>query len=374
MLTISAFALCLSAVAGAATRDHGGPGQSSTPSVYTETNAAAGNQIVAFNLEQNGTLVPQGSYPTGGTGTDSGLGSQGAIAASDNVLYAVNAGSDTISAFTLGGPSGPRLIGQPVASGGTDPVSLTVNGQYLYVLNEGGTPNITGFTTFGGQLTPIPGSTRTLGVTSASGEQIGISPDGRTLIVSEKGSNTIDVLAVGPHGLPSLASATISIGAGPYGFGFDNFGHLVISEAAGGSASSYSLFDGGLFPVSSSVSVDGAAPCWLVVTNDGRYAYTANAGSATISGLSLSAYGTLSLIGAPTALPAGAFHPLDEAISGDDRFLVNLNSNNSSNPALTASNAPRQLTVLALNGGTPSVLGSSADTLPASTSGLVIVG
>jgi 6-phosphogluconolactonase len=334
--------------------------------VYTETNAAAGNQIAVFGRGNDGALVAQGTVSTGGLGTGSGLGSQGALAVQGNTLYAVNAGSSTISALRIGGPGGLQLVAQ-VSSGGTKPTSVTVEGRYLFVLNAGGTtPNITGFTTTGDALTPIPNSTRALGPTASSPEQIGFSPDGRSLVVAEKGSNTIDTFAVGPTGVPSLGSATASAGAGPYGFGFDNNQHLVISEAAAGSVSSYTLFGGGLFPVSLSVSTGSptqGAPCWLVVSNDGRYAFSANAASNSISGFSIAPDGTLALLGY-TNLGAGTSHPLDEAIGNDGHVLYNLNTD----PAT----GMRQITALAVNGdGSLSVLGTFG-TLPAADTGLAI--
>ena len=52
--------------------------------------------------------------------------------------------------------TGLSLVGI-VYSGGVRPISLTVHDDLLYVLNEGGTPNITGFTIgTGGTLTLWP--------------------------------------------------------------------------------------------------------------------------------------------------------------------------------------------------------------------------
>jgi len=59
-------------------------------------------------------------------------------------LFAVNAGSNQISVLSIS-ESGLDLV-DVVDSGGTRPISLTAHDNLLYVLNEGGTPNITGFT------------------------------------------------------------------------------------------------------------------------------------------------------------------------------------------------------------------------------------
>src|SRR4051812_23621056 len=47
--------------------------------VYTMTNAASGNDVVAFVRQHDGTLIAAGSVSTGGKGSGDGLGSQGAM-------------------------------------------------------------------------------------------------------------------------------------------------------------------------------------------------------------------------------------------------------------------------------------------------------
>src|SRR3989454_12680599 len=91
------------------------------------------------------SLTVAGTVATGGTGTGSGLGSQGALALSDDGrwLFAVNAGSNDVSIFRVG-PAGLSLTSR-IPSGGTQPVSLTVHGNLLYVLNGGVSGNIAGF-------------------------------------------------------------------------------------------------------------------------------------------------------------------------------------------------------------------------------------
>ena len=352
----------------AATAASGSSRDFNAGAVYTLTNAAAGNAVVVFGRGDGGTLQEQGSYPTGGAGSGQGLGSQGAlILAGGNTLYAVNAGDNTISQFHVDGNKGLQLVGQPVPSGGVDPISLTASGKYLYVLNAGGsTPNVAGFTTDGNRIAPIAGATRALGPAASSPEQIGLSPDGHTLLVSEKASNTIDTFQVGPNGALSLGADAASIGGGPYGFAFDNHQDLVISEAGSASVSSYSLAGGGLFPISSSVSTNGQnAPCWLVTTNDGKYAFTANAASNSISAFSTTAdhaaNGTLALIGS-TNLGSSASHPLDEGLTNDGHALY----------VLDTGTAGRQISELSVGqGASLSVLGA-AGSLPASASGLAV--
>ena len=77
--------------------------------------------------------------------------------------------------------------------------------------------------------------------------------------------------------------------------------------------------------ISGAVPTFQGAPCWLVTSKDGRYAYTANAGAGTISGFTIGNDGTLTLLtpgGATATLGAGT-HPIDEAVTKDG-YLYNL--------------------------------------------------
>ena len=127
--------------------------------VYTITNAASGNAVLAFHRAANGALTPAGTFPTGGTGTGAGLGSGHSLVVSRDgrALVVVNAGNSTVSAFKVD-HDGLRLIGSPVASGGTRPTSLTLDDDLLYVMNAGSN-SIAGFRLDDKRgLTPIAGS------------------------------------------------------------------------------------------------------------------------------------------------------------------------------------------------------------------------
>jgi len=311
--------LVVAGTAGAAGRDH------RAGAVYTLTNSAAGNAVAVFDRSDDGTLTPAGTFPTGGLGTGAGLGSQGSIVLGDDrhELFAVNAGSNSISYFRVGHDG---LDWQAtVPSGGARPISLTVHGHLLYVLNAGGAGNITGFEVKDGTLTPIAASTQPLGAGSSGPAQIAFTPNGKVLVVTEKSSSTIDTYVV-EHGVAGPPSTTAAAGGTPFGFDFDNHGNLLTSDAAG-SASSYDVAaDGAVSVITGGVATHQAAPCWLVTSVDGRFAYTANAGGGTISGFSVGHDGSLSLLapnGASAVLGAGS-HPLDEAVSRDGRFLYDL--------------------------------------------------
>jgi 6-phosphogluconolactonase (cycloisomerase 2 family) len=295
--------------------------------VFTETNDAGANTVLAYDRAPDGSLQPAGSYLTGGLGAGSGLGSQGAVALSDDgrLLLAVDAGSDDVAAFRVTG-HGLRLAGR-APSGGDRPVSVSIRGDEAYVLNAGGVPNVSGLAIGRrGTLTQRSGAIASLPAGAAGAAQVSISPDGERLVVTEKGTNRIDAFALDRHGLPSgSAVSTPSSGATPFGFAFTRTGTLVVSEAAASTVSSYRAAAAGFFGVvtASALTHQGAA-CWIAVTGDGRFAYSANASTGSISGFRVARDGSLTLLD-PDGRTAVAPGPNDEAIAPDGRSLYALN-------------------------------------------------
>ena len=273
--------------------------------VYTESNASTGNQVMVFRRAADGTLTPTGVVASGGMGTGAPLASQGAVAlggdGDSDWLFAVNAGSNSISSFRV--RNGGLELADTASSGGTTPVSIAVSGHLLYVLNQGGTGNIAGFWVGDhGELQMIPGSSKALSSTSASAEELAFSPDQTTLVVSEKATQTLDTYKVKAHGLVTGPTTHPSNGAGPYGFTFTGRDALLVTEAAASAVSSYDLDHGNLVLVSPSVPSDGAAPCWIAATPDGRFAYATNAHIGTIAGFRVGKEGALTFLGlTPTA-------------------------------------------------------------------------
>ncbi|MGA7731364.1 MAG: beta-propeller fold lactonase family protein [Chloroflexia bacterium] len=298
--------------------------------VYTLTNAAASNAVAVFNRASDGTLTPSGTVPTGGLGTGAGLGSQGALALSDNGrwLFAVNAGSNDVSVLNTSGYN--LTLVDRVPSGGVRPISLTVNGDVLYVLNAGTPNNITGFKIGHlGTLSQIPGSTRPLSGADVGPAQVEFSDNGRLLVVTEKGTNKIDTYTVSRSGLATGPNVQNSAGMTPFGFEFDKRDHLIVSEAFGGAAnasaaSSYSLNNAGvLTTISASSPTHQTAACWVAISKDGKYAYTTNAGSGSVTGYRIGHDGSLTLLDPDgvTALIGAGSSPIDATVSNDGRFL-----------------------------------------------------
>ena len=305
--------------------------------VYTMTNATTGNSVLLFNRAADGTLTAAGSFATGGSGTGRGLGNQGALVLSEGQrwLFAVNAGSNEISVFAV--KRAGLVLVDKVPSGGTRPVSLTVDDNLLYVLNAGGTDNITGFTIGRrGKLSPLPGSTRLLSGTGTAPAQVQFNPKGNVLVVTEKATNLIDTYTVGDDGLANGPFVQASAGVTPFGFAFDRRGRMYVSDAAGGapgasSVSSYRVSSSGnIQAISPAAATTETAACWVVISNNGRFAYTTNTGSGSISGYRVAKDGSLTLRDADgrTGDTGAGSAPLDMSLSRDGRYLYTLNSGN----------------------------------------------
>lgn len=289
--------------------------------VYTQTNAAA-NAVQVFEQEPDGTLVPGASYLTGGAGTGAaGLGSQGALAIERGWLLAVNAASNDVSAFRVRGNH--LVLVNRVPSGGTTPNSVTIHGGVAYVLNAGGTGNISGFVLRRHGLVPLSDSTQPLSSATAGAVQVSFTRRGDQLVVSEKSANTISTYPVDRWGRAGTGTAHASAGAAPFGFAFGKHDSLLVTEAAASALTSYQLDP--FAPITTSLPNGGKAACWAAATGNGRYVYTANTATDSISGYSVAWNGALSLLtpgGATAQLTAGT-HPLDEVVSRDRFLYVN---------------------------------------------------
>jgi 6-phosphogluconolactonase (cycloisomerase 2 family) len=301
--------------------------------VCTLSNAASGNALVVFQRDKNGGLSLAGTVDTGGLGTGSGLGSQGALALrgnQKNVLYAVNAGSNQISVFKSG-KKGPKAV-QLIDSAGLNPISVTTRENTLYVLNAGSSAGdvdqITGFRIDDdAHLRLLPNSTQGLSAGSVGPAQVGFNPDGKILVVTEKNTNKIDTFVVDRHGYAGGMLVQPSSGVEPFGFAFNKDGYLMPSEAFGGApnasaVSSYAVDTrtGTLQLVSASVSTLQTAACWISVTRNGRYVYSSNTGSGNVTGYSIDRIGALTLLdaGGVSGVTGGA--AVDSAIV-ENRFL-----------------------------------------------------
>jgi 6-phosphogluconolactonase len=296
--------------------------------LYTQTNDPAGNVVQAFDRADDGTLTPAGTYPTGGAGLASLGGRQGAVELSDSerTVYAVNAGSDTVTAFRV--EHGHLVRPAVVDSGGVAPTSVDEQDGRVYVLNSGGVPNVTAFSARHGRLRRL-GSQDLPGALGAA--QVSVAPDGRRLVVSERLSNRLETIAVDRSGRLGAPVITASSGTVPFGFAFGRDDRIVVSEAGASTVSSYRVGDS-LSVITASLAVGPGAACWVAVSPDGRWAYTGNA-SGSISGFSVARDGSLTAL-TPGGLTAALVpSPRDLDFSRDGRFLYAVSPGNATTPA-----------------------------------------
>jgi 6-phosphogluconolactonase (cycloisomerase 2 family) len=284
--------------------------------LYTQTNDPAGNSVQRFARAADGSLTPAGTFATGGAGLAGLGGRQGAVALSGNgrYVYAVNAGSDSVSVFRVGHRR-TRLI-DTVSSRGSAPASIAERHGRVYVLNSVGTPSVTAYQRVRrGALWPI--ATRELAAGAEGAAQVSVTPDGRSLVVSERVSNRLETLPLDRFGRPGTPVVTTSSGAVPFGFGVSPQGTIVVSEAGASTVSSYRLArDGALRTVTGSLVVGQGAACWVAVSPNGRFAYTGNAAGG-ISGFAIGRDGSLTAIGTTLLAPA----PRDLAFDQSGRYL-----------------------------------------------------
>jgi 6-phosphogluconolactonase (cycloisomerase 2 family) len=300
--------------------------------VYSLSNAADTNRVLMFSRSASGELTSAGAFATGGQGTGAGLGSQGALALTDNGrwLLAVNAGSNELSVFSVRHHG--LVLTDIVPSGGLMPISVTVAHNLVYVVNAGGaagsTDNISGFyLTQHGQLHALPNSTQPLSDANVGPAQISFGLRGDVLIVAEKNTNLISGFAVDEEGRAGPVTVTPSAGAVPFGFAISSQGFLFVSEAPGSALSSYQLHANGSASLVTASRVNHqAAACWVVLSKNEEYAYTANAANASISGYRIAKDGSVTLLDSDGLTAVTDETPLDLAVSRDGRFLYALNA------------------------------------------------
>jgi len=335
--------------------------------------------VAAFHRGPGGRLIPLPGSPfaTGGAGTGAGVGSQGALqsAFGGRYLLAVDAGSNQISVLAVGRHGLPYQVpGGTVGSGGTQPVSIAVHGDLVYVANAGGTsPNYTGFRlAWNGHLHAVPGSTVNLPQGSQPGDVL-FNATGTKLAGTRVATSMIDSFSVDPFGRLHAApgSPYAAQGLGPFGSEFrpTDPNELYVSNAhnagaGSGTVSAFQVgFNGSLHSIGASPFADDqTAPCWVEISHDGRFLFTVNTAQPSISSFAIGRDGSLSLLGStqfrgnPTGLG-----PVDARLSpgGHTLYVVDQGTG--------------QVSAFAVNGGQLTELPSSPTTLPAGAKAFGIV-
>jgi 6-phosphogluconolactonase (cycloisomerase 2 family) len=297
--------------------------------VFVQNDAADGNVVTAYDRYPDGSLRQAGSYATGGRGgrlvgaAVDFTASQGALAADrgHRELFAVNAGSDTISVFRVHA-DGLRLR-QVAPSRGSFPVSVTAHGDLVYVLNARGGGSIQGYLNVGGRLRPVPAWHRNLGLPVSAPEfthtpgQVAFSPDGRHLVVTTKAaSNSILVFNVGRGGaLARQPVVRAENGTVPFGVDFDSAGRLAVADAGTNSVATYDLAGDGSLVLLGVTPTGQRATCWIDAS--GNLLAVSNAGSASVTTLRTDSAGAATKI-TDTGTDAGT---VDADFTPDGSYL-----------------------------------------------------
>lgn len=312
--------------------------------VYTLSNEASGNQVIAFDIDSRGNVSELGRFATGGVGTGAPLGNQGALAtdASDRWLFVVNPGDGTVTTFRLQA-NGLEFV-QRVPSRGFRPISITVFGTLVYVLNEGDgvsadpqmrLDNVSGFRFGpGGLLEPIQDSRRILdGTRRVAPAQVGFNKSGTVLLVTEKATNMITTYVMQPDDTPALAPLKRpSAVPTPFGFEFGDRDFVFITEANGGQqgvTASYRVErDTGAVSAAVDVISQGNATCWTVLSSDQTVGYSTNTADGTVSLYRINFGGTMDYFFSgqnDTPIQTGA-GVRDAVLTQNNGFLVTLNN------------------------------------------------
>jgi DNA-binding beta-propeller fold protein YncE len=231
-------------------------GLASTPNgqfIYVANGASTAGKglITTYSVGPGGALARVGCNECETEGRPFGL----AVSPNGEFLYATDASSERVLAFSIGAGGAPSPVACPEASckTGAEPTGITIapNGQFLYVANRG-SETVSAFQIgAGGALTPIACAEDAC-KTGSKSEGAAVTPDGEFLYVSNAGTGSISAFQIASDGsLSPLGCAAPGCGT-------------------------------------------GAGPVGIAASPDGRFLYTANAGASTISPFSIEPQGTLS--------------------------------------------------------------------------------
>ncbi|KAM0354900.1 hypothetical protein ACHAPU_000737 [Fusarium lateritium] len=269
-----------------------------------------GASVVSFKIDEHGMLgEPQRTSTDGkgligqdmnGTVKADPLFSQDSIIVSGHRLFTVNAGSNTLAAFTIphDDPSHPVLLGQPADTVGTTPntVAYSPKNEIACVVNTGSRPGVQCFTVSDrglkptGGLKPLPIQNQTNPITGPPNtvSDILFNPSESALFVTIKGDGMSDgyVYAYEVCGGTVSDEAVVSRPMNlpvAFGMAFYSDDSAVITTPAYGGAF-VSITDDLNVVTEANVNVTGqVATCWATGYKDS--VFLLDAGVATITAL-----------------------------------------------------------------------------------------
>ena len=275
----------------------------------TMTNDPSTNQIKVYDAATGALLQ---TLPTGGAGGVSG-NARGVRQHNGELFAAVNNGSNSVAVYRR---NGDRLKFERTVTTSSAPVSIDFANGHMYVA---GATTVDSFVLRGNSVGARDGTTALQlagGGASPSGStaQVGVVDDSRLLVTlkTDPAPGTVDTVMLRDGAIVGTAPTATSAPAGtltPFGFAVYPDGTAVITLAH---SSQDGLFRDGAF--TSVINAGQAAPCWM--TRSGKYLFTANTGSHTISRLLGTGNNVFVDVPVAAAIPSGGA-PSDIDADGD---------------------------------------------------------
>jgi 6-phosphogluconolactonase (cycloisomerase 2 family) len=295
--------------------------QHATSFVYTETDSSnpGQNAVIAFRQNSHGQVKQIGSFNTGGTGVANPQGLLGPddsdkeviVSSGGRLLFAVNQGSNSIAVFRVHPNGSLALVNNTaVSSGGTEPVSLSIANNRLYVVNRGDelqgqagaiAPTITVFNIRpSGVLTENFAATTTLTV-GLSPSQLLISSSSRLAFLDTftppplnnvTDANEVLPFQIATNGaLVPVPSGGVGAPVTPpllLGLAQHPAQNIIYAGLVGANDVGVFTFDAaGNLTLAGTVSVQGQGPCWTLVSANGQFLYTVDTGTNSVGVFSL---------------------------------------------------------------------------------------
>ena len=270
--------------------------------------------LAAFSIGSDGLLAQLSGSPYPLASYVYGLG----ITPNGRVLISASGFDSYLETFSLGASGIPSpVIAESAPAGGLP--AITPDGRFMYL--EVG-PKGTARYSVGAD-----GTLTSLGppVGNAAGP-VAITPNGRFLFQADYFTGNFERFAIGADGsLTPLGSASFGLERGPDQVRITPDGKFAVLEGRTGPSEENQLRtlaiggDGSLTPTGTVVHPVDNTTRMLVVSPDGRFAFTTSSNEASVSTYSIDSAGNLTLVGTPAA--AGLSGPQALAMSVDGHFL-----------------------------------------------------
>lgn len=308
--------------------------------VYTNNDLTTGNSVSGFAVDTNGSLsaIAGSPFATGGLGTGGGLYSPNRIIVVNDFLYASNAGSNDVSAFTIDASTGVLAsVGSPFATGAlNDPsasgisLAATPDGKYLYAGSTGGDITVFSINSTTGALTAVGSPVAAGGAMSS----MKVTPSGNFLAVALYLSNEVAVFAIQSDGtLQPVANSPFALKSGTgNGTGIDVncASNQLFVGRSGPDIDVFSIAStGGLSELSNSPFSTGTVPSNQVValSPDDSTLFSSNQGGNTVSAFAVGSDGSLTVPGTTVSAGSSALYPGGLAVRKDGTFLYAADTN-----------------------------------------------